>query len=409
MQDSLEDWVHEAGSMGDVYANSHCNIAATWNSSSDDGCFTKRNPSEVEGLIVNPKWTGLKTTTFRVVEFGLWENLVTSAGLNKRAWVVQERLLAPRVLHFGRTQLAWECHEVDACETYPAGLLVAQQSEHTMHKALDPGTEGKKLQSMGDSRSSPNLHAHHIWNKIVAAYTAGELTVASDKLVAITGLAVRMQSLIQSEYLAGLWRDTLSSDLLWKVIGGKQANGLPSTRVVQFRAPSWSWAALDGHIMPGRPNTERILISIEEAVTDPVVPGNPLGQLKSGWIRLRGVLLSGTVKPLESSTSQPDKLPVYFAAGNNTAEHWIFQDIQNELSDQSVFCLVVSTKNQYDGTLVQGLALHCTDTVKATYRRVGLFEGEYKSSKQHSLIQYSKSTRRVELSGDAESQTIVLI
>ncbi|KAI4140525.1 MAG: hypothetical protein LQ341_003799, partial [Variospora aurantia] len=353
--------------MGDVYANSHCNIAATWNSSSDDGCFTKRNPSEVEGLIVHPKWTGLKSTTFRVVEFGLWEDLVTSAGLNKRAWVVQERLLAPRVLHFGRTQLAWECHEVDACETYPAGLPVTQQSEQTMQKALDPGTEGKKLQSMGDSRSSPNLHARHIWNKIVAAYTAGELTVASDKLVAIMGLAVRMQSLIQSDYLAGLWRDTLSSDLLWKVIG-------------------------------------------HEAVTDPVVPKNPSGQLNSGWIRLRGVLLQGTVKPLDSSTSQPDKLHVYFAAGgNDTADHWIFPDIQNELSDQSVFCLVISTKNQYDGTLVQGLVLHCADTVKATYRRVGLFESEYKSSKQHSLIQYSKSNRRVELSSDAESQTIVLI
>ncbi|KAL8654595.1 MAG: hypothetical protein Q9210_001408 [Variospora velana] len=221
-----------------------------------------------------------------------------------------------------------------------------------MHKALDPGTEGKKLQSMGDSRSSPNLHAHHIRNKIVAAYTAGELTVASDKLVAITGLAGRMQALIQGEYLAGLWRNTLSSDLLWKVIGGKQANGLLSTRAAQFRAPSWSWAALDGHIMPGRPNTERILITIDEAVTDPVVPENPLGQLKSGRIRLRGVLLPGTVKPPDSSTLQPDKLHVSFAAGTETVDHWIFPDIQNEISDQSVFCLVVSTKNQYDGMLI---------------------------------------------------------
>lgn len=29
IQDSTEDWLHEAGLMGEVYANSHCNIAAT--------------------------------------------------------------------------------------------------------------------------------------------------------------------------------------------------------------------------------------------------------------------------------------------------------------------------------------------------------------------------------------------
>ncbi|KAL8684922.1 MAG: hypothetical protein Q9218_008069, partial [Villophora microphyllina] len=293
IQNSTEDWIHEAALMGEVYANSHCNIAATWNSSSDDGLFKKRNVSEVEGIVVSPQWVGLKSTIFRVVEYGLWESLISLAGLNKRAWVVQERLLAPRVLHFGRTQLAWECRGVDACETYPTGLPVAQQTTQTLHKGLDPDTDGKTLQSMGDSESSTKLYAYHVWNKIVAAYSAGELTVASDKLIAISGLAEKMQTLLQDEYLAGLWKGTLSSDLLWKVIDGKQANGLLSTRAVRYRAPTWSWAALDGHITPGRPNIDRILISIEEAVTDPLVSGRPLGQLKSGWIRLRGALLPG--------------------------------------------------------------------------------------------------------------------
>ncbi|KAL8678594.1 MAG: hypothetical protein Q9186_005056 [Xanthomendoza sp. 1 TL-2023] len=312
IQNSKEDWLHEAGLMGEVYENSHCNIAATWNSSSDDGLFATRNPSEVEGIVVHPKWAGLKSATFRVMEFGLWERLITSAGLNKRAWVVQERLLAPRVLHFGRTQLAWECHEVDACESYPTRLPVAQQSTQTIHKGLDPETDGKILQWMGDSKSSQNIHGYHVWNKIVAAYTAGELTVASDKFVALSGLAKKMQTVLQDEYLAGLWKRTLASDLLWKVHGGKQANGLLSTRAAQYRAPTWSWAALDGHIMPGRPNIDRILISIEEAATDPIVSENPLDQLKFGWVRLRGVLLPGTVKPQESSASQPEKMNVCF-------------------------------------------------------------------------------------------------
>ena len=409
VQDSTKDWLHEAGLMGEVYANSHCNIAATWNSSSDDGLFTERNPSEVEGIFVHPQWASLKSAAFRVIEFGLWESLITSADLNKRAWVVQERLLAPRVLHFGRIQLAWECHEVDACETYPTGLPVAQQSTGTMHKGLDPDTNGRHLQSMGDSESSPNLYTYHVWNKIVAAYTAGELTVASDKFVALSGLAKKMQALLQDDYLAGLWKGTLSSDLLWKVNGGEQTNGLLPTRAPQYRAPSWSWAALDGHIMPGRPNIDRILIIVEDAATDPTGTGNPLGQLKSGWIRLRGVLLPGTIKPQESSGLHPDKLDVCFSTGRDTTNHWIFPDIRDENLDQAVFCLIVSTKNQYSGTLVRGLALICTDTVKATYRRVGLFEGLHKSTSQDFPIRYSRTARRMELLEDAERKTVILI
>jgi hypothetical protein len=38
------------------------------------------------------------------------------------AGLVQERIMAPRILHFGSTQLYWECHQYDTCEIYPAGL-----------------------------------------------------------------------------------------------------------------------------------------------------------------------------------------------------------------------------------------------------------------------------------------------
>ena len=202
----------------------------------------------------------------------------------------------------------------------------------------------------------------------------------------------------------------MASDLLWKVNGGKQANGRLSTRAAQYRAPTWSWAALDGHITPGRPDIKRILISIEEAATDPVVPGNPLGQLTSGWIRLRGGLLRGTVRLEGSSASQRDKLKVCFSAEKkDSTDHWIFPDIQDEILDGAVVCLIVSTVNRYSGTLVKGLALICTDAVKARYRRVGLFEGFQTSSGQDLPIQYSRSTRRIELSKDAEMKTIVLI
>ena len=409
IQDSPDDWSYEAGMMGEVYTNSLCNIAATGSITSDGGCFMERNALEVRGPLVSPKWTGLKATTFRIVDYGLWEKLITAAPLNKRAWVVQERLLSPRVLHFGRTQIAWECRELDACETYSDGLPAAQENAQSTIKGLDPDTDGKKLQSMGDSGSSPNLHAYHLWSKIVTLYTAGELTVPSNKLVALSGLAKKMQIMLKDEYLAGLWRITLASGLLWMVLNGKQANGLPSTRPAQYRAPSWAWATLDGHIEPGRPNIDKILISIEEAGTDPLVRGNPFGEVTSGWIRLRGALLRGEITPHNPSASRSDRLSVHFTARNVTGDQWVFPDVQDEASKQPLFFLFVCTTNRYDHTAVQGLALHCIDPAKGTYRRVGLFEGNYKKLNQDLPIRYSKSARRVEVSEDAELQTIVLI
>ena len=53
------------------------------------------------------------------------------APVNTRAWVVQERLLAPRTLHFGRDQLFWECRTFEACESFPGGLPQSLQLEDT--------------------------------------------------------------------------------------------------------------------------------------------------------------------------------------------------------------------------------------------------------------------------------------
>jgi hypothetical protein len=36
--------------------------------------------------------------------------------LQSRGWVYQEALLSPRLLHFGKSELVWECAETTACE-----------------------------------------------------------------------------------------------------------------------------------------------------------------------------------------------------------------------------------------------------------------------------------------------------
>lgn len=118
-QDSVEDWEHEAAMMGDIYENALCNIAATGSSNSDEGCFRDRDNLLVRRCIITSNWERLQGKTYNIVDLNFWRGNMMDAPLNRRAWVVQERLLARRLLHFGRTQLLWECHELDACETFP--------------------------------------------------------------------------------------------------------------------------------------------------------------------------------------------------------------------------------------------------------------------------------------------------
>jgi hypothetical protein len=55
----------------------------------------------------------------------------------------------------------------------------------------------------------------HFWYEIVESYTKAQLTFSKDKLVAIAGLVHHIQSATKDEYLAGLWKNRLATDLLW--------------------------------------------------------------------------------------------------------------------------------------------------------------------------------------------------
>jgi hypothetical protein len=84
------------------------------------------------------------------------------------------------------------------------------------------------------------------WIGLIRQYSSATLTKAEDKLVAISGLAKEMQAILdigtdlKFTYLAGLWSPYLIQQLLWR----RKEHYL--VRPSQYRAPSWSWASVDG-------------------------------------------------------------------------------------------------------------------------------------------------------------------
>jgi len=56
--------------------------------------------------------------------------------------------------------------------------------------------------------------SHEQWKQLVVKYSDCLLSMPSDKLVAIGGLARLFAGVMKSDYLAGLWREHLVQDLL---------------------------------------------------------------------------------------------------------------------------------------------------------------------------------------------------
>lgn len=111
IQWNADDWKHEAGRMEDVFASAYCTIAATSAVDSKAG-FLARNTSN-EYVRVQDAAGNQVCVCAHMDDF---ENDVEQAGLNKRAWVMQERVLAKRTIHFSANQTYWECGEGVHCE-----------------------------------------------------------------------------------------------------------------------------------------------------------------------------------------------------------------------------------------------------------------------------------------------------
>jgi Heterokaryon incompatibility protein (HET) len=203
VQDSDFDWRAESSVIGKIYGHSLCNIAATGSSQTYGGLFQERSISELAPKTTSIRFKG-KDATCCFTENQMWCAEISNARLNNRGWVLQERVLSPRTLHY-TSQLFWECQTIEACETCPSGIPNRLCQGGCFALELHPLT----LKSWRDKSSSD------LWDQIIQSYTRCELTRASDCLVAIVGIAMEVQSLWRDQYLAVLWKRELPRCILW--------------------------------------------------------------------------------------------------------------------------------------------------------------------------------------------------
>lgn len=245
IQDSGEDWEAEAATMQMVYQNGFLNIAALGARDDQEGCFFDREPLLVAPTLINLSPPGYPPLPYRFSEEDEGWKSTFEGDLITRAWVLQERVLAPRTLYFGRKQVFWECGEANHCETVPRNNLVTPAAPQ-LPKA--PPTAGEApVRRSWKALIDPAGRSYGDWTSIVRAYSQCRLTFAADKLVALSGLAKDMCAANSRKisghgaYVAGHWRDTMPQNLIWSTSSWGH-------RPAPYRAPSWSWASVDGDV-----------------------------------------------------------------------------------------------------------------------------------------------------------------
>ncbi|KAJ8112154.1 hypothetical protein OPT61_g5416 [Boeremia exigua] len=246
IQGSAEDWVREASKMHLVYRNSYCNIAIADSVGQYGGAFRSREPTDVSPVEYMPREGSpmLSGKKWRVVPEDLWARELLQSSLYTRGWVFQERMLSPRILHFTKNQIFWDCPSLSACEALPAGLprsidTVSGPDRHWRGRLQEPGGS--------HDLAGPNDQPLSVyWQTAVRNYTSCNLTQRSDKLIALWGIAKLIKDDMGVEYGEGLWEDNLEDQLSWRVAECK----LKERPVTEKRKiPSWSWASMDGEII----------------------------------------------------------------------------------------------------------------------------------------------------------------
>lgn len=215
--------------------------------------------------------------------------------LSRRGWVVQERLLSPRVLHFTSDRITWECDQ-----------------SPLLHEALPDGPPetGKRFDADLDHpfncfpEGKPHLtqwRHFHRWYRIVYHYSDCLLTYPEkDKLVAFAAVAQRFSAVFGEEYYAGHFRENMLFDLVWHV-RKRHSDKAPSKR----RRPTWSWTSVDAQILYQTAFT-RTLVEIESVSVTLLDPSHKYGPVKDGQLRIRCLVTRCILGPYQGERKHND-------------------------------------------------------------------------------------------------------
>jgi hypothetical protein len=366
--------------MGSIYQNSYVTISATISGDGGARCLAeRRKPVKIPYENTSKKELALRAR--KILDHHPEDNPNGGPArpigpLSHRAWALQEVVLSTRVLHYTATELLFECKTSYRCECSPDRRVCP-----TAPSLIPKAVASKNINAVWDA-----------WQRIVEKYSARNLTFPADKFPAISGIASKIHKAIQSDYLAGLWKGNLASDMLWSA-SSPITNNASRFVLEAWRAPSFSWASLDTTVAYTQLDDEEreTFTPTVTLLSATILPKgiNPLGTLSDASIIVRGPFTAATlcaeqdrgiwkymliIKGTSTISITPDCLLV--GLNYRTQEHEEQMTVRRARSGDSlvdfnapVMCLTVA---RYDN-LLAGLVLGVSENRPEAWQRVGTF------------------------------------
>jgi hypothetical protein len=279
IQDDEDDKAIEIAGMTDVYRNSYLTIAASRATNVREGFLHTRTatqyPQDVFKVAYQPRLLGRQGC------LTLIRTTIEPEPLDKRGWTLQERLLSPRTLEFGSRQLRFICQHnprglTDGWRLWPESNDVRQDNlEHVAILQADDDSP----QSLALSRTF--LETVETWYRLIEVYSHRSLTVPEDRILAISGIAMRYGRVLNDKYFAGHWRSTFARSLYWEASEPTRVYTRPR------RGPTWSWTSIDGPVkFPRISDLERHKPHIVAVQVPLKIEAHPYGAIHESAARL---------------------------------------------------------------------------------------------------------------------------
>jgi hypothetical protein len=378
----------EAAQMAAVYSNAYVTLAASSSSDGSGGCRLG-GPDEVHFGPVDLKFDEIDEsgrTTHRAIRVfskpvGHSVNALRQDPLVTRGWTLQERELSPKVAHYSKDTIRWECVSQRATLDYPwSDSLPFDGSLRTFDK------NQLTWQSTSNWYTDDNVRKNGcVWFEVIERYTKRSLTRQSDVLPAISGIARHFCAKTGDKYHAGLLESHGVTGLIWSIQGEWNNEKNKSSRPEEYLAPSWSWASVKGSAVwywtlkrteDPEPVDHSFTPEILEISTVPA-SSDSFSHVKGGVVKMKGLLVLAAALWRDGDNLQQDQRSVLVMKPEQRLEMvgTIKFDVPSE-AHQVIFCLACRRDSTHGW--IDALGLVMTGRNQMEFKRVGLIRSKEK-------------------------------
>lgn len=344
-QEAKEDWAREAGRMRSVYRGAAITIEAAAATRGRESFLVERQSSKPYCPL---PWRSSDNTTTVYLRplVDITDNQLLGTRIFTRGWTLQERVLAPRTLSFGRQQMSFECangfvDETGRSSQLPRATELYLSKDSMLQLRRDRSLWACWVRSLSHTLRLPPvvslISAYNIgwttqgaidvpggywstyygyWRGMIEQFTERQLTNSADRLPALSGLADEFRRTTGDTYLCGHWRGELITSLAWRVNDlydpkGEYAHypGIPTSNFVNgpypdsikppdhYAAPSWSWASVQGRVYfwlmsyQLRDRKVKELARVKSVHVTPKHSSDPFGSVCDGYLVLQAPVL----------------------------------------------------------------------------------------------------------------------